>query len=92
MSLLSEVKDYLNISYEDEQTERMLKSALLRGQKVIDGYAGAEMDYEEEGLPKQLLFDYCRYVRSQATEMFEKNFGRDLSALREEAEVRNYEN
>ena len=68
----------------------MLEGALKRGQAVLNDYAGAEQDYEQEGLPRQLLFDYCRYVRSHAAEMFEVNFRHDLGALRELAEVRRY--
>ena len=85
--LLSDVKDYLNITYKDEATENVLIGALKRGQSIIDGYAGSEQDYSQEGLHRQLLFDYCRYVRSHAAEMFEINFRRDLINLRELAEI-----
>ncbi len=88
--MLDSLKDYLNITYEDEATERMLKGALARGQAVLNDYAGAELDYEREGKPRQLLFDYCRYVRSHAAEMFELNFQHDLIALREITEVQRY--
>lgn len=87
MGLLSGLKDYLNISYKDQVTDRMLKKALERGKTVLDGYAGKPLDYEKEGAPRQLLYDYCRYVRSQATEMFEVNYKRELMALREQAET-----
>lgn len=85
--LLVELKDYLNISYNDNQTDRMLLSALKRGIVIIDDYAGYAMNYSQEGAAKQLLFDYCRYVRSQATEMFEINYRHDLNALRESVEI-----
>jgi hypothetical protein len=88
--MLESLKNYLNISYEDDATDVMLTGAIERGKKVLNDYAGVELDYEEEGLPRQLLFDYCRYVRSHAAEMFEKNFQHDFIALREMAEVQNY--
>jgi hypothetical protein len=88
--MLESLKNYLNISFDDDATDAMLEGAIERGKKVLDGYAGAEQDYEAEGLPRQLLFDYCRYVRSQAVEMFEINFRHDLIALREMAEVQQY--
>lgn len=81
-NLLPELKDYLNISFTDEQTDRVLYGALLRGAAVLEDYAGNTLDFESEGAAKQLLFDYCRYVRSQAPEMFEINFKHDLIALR----------
>ena len=85
--LLLDVKEYLNITYHDEVTERVLIGALKRGQSIIDGYAGVEQDYSQEGLARQLLLDYCRYVRSHAAEVFEINFRRDLINLRELAEI-----
>lgn len=89
--LLDEVKRYLMVTYEDEVTDQNLAGAIERGKAVLDDYAGIPQDYEAEGLPKQLLFDYCRYVRSHAVEMFEVNFRRDLISLRELAEVKLYE-
>jgi hypothetical protein len=88
--MLESLKNYLNISYDDDATDMMLTGTLERGKRVLDDYAGMELDYEEEGLPRQLLFDYCRYVRSHAVEMFEKNFHHDLITLREMAEVKQY--
>lgn len=88
--MLESLKIYLNISYDDPATDRMLEEALKRGKSILDDYAGTELDYTEEGLPRQLLFDYCRYARSHAAEMFEQNFRHDLIALREMAEVKEY--
>lgn len=85
--MLSDLKEYLNISYDDAATDAVLMSAIERGKSVLDGYAGAPQNYESEGLPRQLLFDYCRYVRSHAAEMFEPNFRHDLIMLREMTEI-----
>lgn len=90
--LFNDLKDYLNISYADEQTDRALKTALERGKKVLEDYAGTELNFDEEGAARQLLLDYCRYVRSQATEMFEVNYKHDLIALREIEEVKHAKN
>lgn len=90
--MLEKLKEYLNISYDDAATDNMLNSAIERGKKILDDYAGNKLNYEEEGLPRQLLFDYCRYVRSHAAEMFEQNFRHDLIALREMTEAANYAN
>lgn len=87
--MIQAVKDYLNISFDDEMTNRMLESAITRGESIIDSYAGTHQDYETEGAARQLLFDYCRYVRSQATELFEVNYKRDLMALREASYAEN---
>ncbi len=87
MELFDSLKAYLNIAYEDELSDQALVGMVKRGKAMLDDYAGAKQDYEKEGLPKQLLFDYCRYARSHALEMFSANFGRELIALREQAEL-----
>lgn len=85
--LIDDLKDYLCISFEDERTDRALISSLNRGQAILEDYAGEKIDFSQEGAEKQLLFDYCRYVRSQAPEMFEINFRHDLIALRAKYET-----
>ena len=90
--MLEKLKEYLNITYDDEATDKMLTGALERGKRILDDYAGDKLNYDEEGLAKQLLFDYCRYVRSHAAEMFEQNFRHDLISLREMTEVAAYAN
>lgn len=85
--LLHSAKVYLNIAYEDSMSDEALVDIITRGMSILDGYAGAEQDYTKEGLPRQLLFDYCRYARSHAAEMFSINFRRELISLREQAEV-----
>jgi hypothetical protein len=32
--------------------------------KYLNNVAGEELDYSEEDKPRELLLDYCRYVRS----------------------------
>lgn len=80
--LLSEVKNYLDITYPDSETEEKLKGIIERGKAYLDRAAGTEQNYEIEGPPKALLMDYCRYARNNVLEMFETNFGADLIALR----------
>jgi len=85
--ILPDLKQYLNIAFDDADTDAALIGMLDRGQVALDDYAGREQDYEKEGQARQLLFDYCRYARSHAIEMFPINFQRDLISLRERAEV-----
>lgn len=87
MAMLGELKAYLNIAYEDAMSDQALAGMVKRGKAMLDDYAGEKQDYETEGLPRQLLFDYCRYARSHALEMFSVNFGRELITLREKAEL-----
>ena len=87
MEILSIVLDYLQITWEDDALLRKLEGAVLRGEGLIDAYAGAPQDYTAPGPAQALLLDYCRYVRSDATEMFEINYRHDLINLREHAQA-----
>ncbi|HWT27171.1 MAG TPA: hypothetical protein VN131_04465 [Mobilitalea sp.] len=89
--LLDSVKNYLDITWSDAQTEAKLTGIILRGIMYIDGIAGSAMDYTVEDKPKELLLDYCRYVRSNALEEFQKNYLSELLTLQIKQEVAAYE-
>lgn len=89
--LLIEVKNYLDITWVDEATDKKLEGIIARGIKYIDGIAGKAMDYTLEDKPKELLLDYCRYVRSNALDQFKINYLHELIALQMIEEVATYE-
>lgn len=80
--LLIDIKDYLNITWEDERTSKNLVGIMKRGMKRLENIAGvSSIDFTEEGSAKELLLDYCRYANSHALEMFENNFIGELQSL-----------
>lgn len=91
MALLDEVKNYLDITWDDNETDLKLNGMIERGKKYLNRVAGKELDFEVEDKPKELLFDYCRYVRSNALEMFQQNYLHELLSLQMDAEVEAYE-
>ena len=82
MALIDDALAYLQITWEDKTLRRKLEGGLERGKALLEEYAGTQLDFERAGTPQALLFDYMRYVRSDATEMFEVNYQRDLMRLR----------
>lgn len=80
-ALLQDVKCYLQITWEDEKTNKNILGYIKRGISKLNNVAGKEMNYLEESEARSLLFDYCRYANSQALEMFEKNFQSELLSL-----------
>lgn len=88
--LLSDVKNYLDITYEDPETDKKIMGIIQRGKKYLDKHAGTEQDYSEEGTARALLFDYCRYARGNVLEMFEENYMSDLISMRAEAQADEY--
>lgn len=79
--LLIDVKNYLVITWTDENTEKRLTGMINRGKKRLQDIAGATLDFTVEDLPRSLLFDYCRYANSHALEVFENNFAKELLSL-----------
>lgn len=88
--LLIDVKNYLDITWTDEATDKKVNGIVLRGIKYLDRKAGVELDYSVEDQPRELLFEYCRYVRSNALNEFETNYLHELLDLQISKEVENY--
>lgn len=79
--LLDAVKAYLKITWQDEPTDIEITGYINRGMARLQHIAGASLDFTIEDQPRALLLDYCRYARSQALEVFEKNFEAELMDL-----------
>lgn len=89
--LLAAVKNYLDITWEDAGTDEKLSRIIANGIIKVNGYAGTDKDYMQAGRHQALLFDYCRYARDNALELFEKNFISEITGLIVHEEVDNYE-
>lgn len=76
------LKNYLDVTYDDEDNDRKLKGILQRAAAEIRELCavpnGAELTDSEE----QLLLDCCRYIRANALEDFAVNFGNSILGLR----------
>ena len=77
--MLDKVKDYLKITWTDEDTA--INDLIDRGKEKLEELAGAAPDFESEGLARSLLFDYCRYAYNNASEYFEENFQKEILRL-----------
>ena len=81
--LLTDVKNYLDITWNDEHTDTKISGIINRGKSYLQDIAGSfSIDFAVECNARSLLFDYCRYARSNALEMFEINFRSQLIGLR----------
>jgi hypothetical protein len=88
--LQSDIKNYLNITYDDEKTNLKIAGIINNGIHYMDNTAGSLQDYALPGLARQLLFDYCRYVFNDAFEHFQTNFRFELINLRIGVQVDEY--
>jgi len=90
VELLEDVKNYLNITWDDDATDRKISGILASGMMYLNSKAGAEMDYIADGAARTLLFEYARYMRDDALDVFENNYLSLLLAMRHERQVTAY--
>lgn len=88
--LLSDVMNYLDKTFEDEDYEKNLYGILCNGRKELNDLCGGEQDYSKEGQERQLLFDYCRYGINKNLEFFRRNFRENLIGLVIDKEIEDY--
>lgn len=87
--LLDEIKDYLRITGNDEDT--IIENTIKRGKAHLEGLTGTALDFEVEGLAKSLLLDFCRYEYNNASEYFEENFAGAILRLQLQSAVKENE-
>jgi hypothetical protein len=84
LELLNSVKNYLDITWEDQQTDLKIQGIIERGKNFLDKKTGTNLDYSVEGRPKELLLEYCRYARNGILNEFELAYLPMLKDLIEE--------
>lgn len=72
--LLSAVKNYVNITWDDEATDAKIAGLIASGMVYLNDKYGGEADYTADGMPRTLLMDYVRYGLSSALDVFENNY------------------
>lgn len=88
--LLDDVKNYVDMTWEDPESEKKLSGIIARGMAYINRIAGSEQDFTKEAKPRELLFDYVRYVRAGALDEYAKNYLPELLALQIDRKVERY--
>lgn len=73
-ALLADVKNYLNITWDDEATDAKINGLIASAAAYLDSKLGGQPDYEADGMPRTLLMEYVRYARDSALDVFESNY------------------
>lgn len=90
--LLKAAKNYMDITWEDEAGDEKLSGILLRGMQYLTiDVAGIELDFDAEGKPQELLFEYAKYARAGALDEYQTNYLHELLKLQINAEVGIYD-
>ena len=93
--LLTAAKNYLDITWDDTDTDAKLTGQLQRGISYISAKTGVEAEAsvfagDDVDLRAQdLLFNYLLYDRAGAVNEFKKNYASDILGLRMRWEVAN---
>lgn len=88
--LIEDVKNLLDITWSDDATDRKVKEHIAQGVHYLDGKAGEELDYTVPGDGRRLLFEYVRYARDGALDVFETNYLSQILAMQNDRKVERY--
>lgn len=86
-ALLADVKNYLNITWDDEATNAKVCGLIASAAAYLDGKLGGQPDYEADGMPRTLMMEYVRYARDSALDVFENNYLALILTAQQEAMV-----
>ena len=89
--LLDDVKNYLNITWSDEATDAKISGLIASGVMYLNSKYGEEADYTADGSPRTLRFEYVRYARDSALDVFENNYQPMILGMQNERRVSAYE-
>ena len=89
-ALLADVKNYLNITWDDLATDERIRGLIASATADLDDYAGEELDDMSDGLPRTLMMDHVRYARDEALDVFENTYRTQLVRLRNRRRVTGY--
>lgn len=89
-ALLADVKNYLNITWDDQATDDKIRGLIASASMYIDNKAGSSQDYLSDGYPRTILMEYVRYARDEALDVFENNYAHLIIAMQTEKDVNTY--
>lgn len=90
IELLADVKNYLGQTWTDEDSDRKITEYIASGIVYLDGKLGVPGDYLVPGQPRTLLFEYVRYARDGAMDIFEANYLHLLLSMQSERQLKDY--
>lgn len=90
MSLLEEMKNYLDMTWElTKGEEQKLQGMIQRGKAALEGKIGA-CDFERDTQEKTLLFNHVMYERAGALSDFWQHYKGEITSLRIRNKVAGY--
>lgn len=85
---LSVVKNHLDITWQDEDTDKKITGIIEDVESKLNHKLGAEIDYFSPGAERRLFLNYCDYIYSGITNEFEKAYKDEINELRRKYAVK----
>lgn len=83
MDLLEQARQFLNITWEDKALDSQLSRYIESSKDYLIKFAeGDDLDFENPGLPNDLLLNRVLYMNSHNQNEFETNYISELNELR----------
>lgn len=89
-ALLADVNNYLDYTWPDEARDKKTLMLIRSGMVYLNDKLGEAADYEADGYPRTLLFDFVRYARDGAMDLFEGNYKSMILAMQNNKRVSDY--
>lgn len=88
-SILEEVKSFINFTWEDSAKEKRVKDYIASSMAYLEEVSGYSIDFENDYLARELLFNRVLYMDSRALDDFQKNYNGMLQELQIKYSVQN---
>lgn len=88
--LLADIKADQGITWSDAMTDSRFHTHIANGMAYLDEQLGEAGDYITPGDARALLFEYVRYARAGALDVFEYNFRHDILRAQNKRRIARY--
>lgn len=88
--LLSAIKFSQGVTWSDAATDSEFHTYITNGMAYIDEQMGEAGDYNAPGDARELLFEYVRYARAGALDVFEHNYQHTIVRAQNKRRIARY--
>ena len=88
--LICELKAYVGITWNDYVTNYKFQNIVASSMVYLQEKLGEDIDFNEQTVARELLFERVRYAWASALDVFENNYLSLILAMQNEKKVRDY--
>lgn len=88
--LMEDIKYDQGVTWSDAVTDSSFHTHITNGMAYLDDQLGEAGDYNAPGDARMLLFEYVRYARAGALDVFEKNYQHTIVQAQNKRRIARY--